>query len=64
MSKLTEAEIRVLNEALDDEYRSWATYDQVISDFGDMPPFREGLNKSWMMRAGSESWRESRRRAA
>jgi hypothetical protein len=39
MSKLTEAEIRVLNEALDDEYRSWATYDQVISDFGDMPPF-------------------------
>ena len=25
---------------------------------------KEGLNKSWMMRAGSESWRESRRRAA
>jgi hypothetical protein len=25
---------------------------------------REGLNKSWMMRAGSESRRESRRRAA
>jgi hypothetical protein len=25
---------------------------------------KEGLNKSWMMRAGSESRRESRRRAA
>ncbi|HKJ07674.1 MAG TPA: DUF2202 domain-containing protein, partial [Gammaproteobacteria bacterium] len=39
MSDLTETEIRVLHEALDDEYRAWATYDQVISDFGEVPPF-------------------------
>jgi hypothetical protein len=29
MNTLTETEIRALNEALDDEYRAWATYDQV-----------------------------------
>jgi hypothetical protein len=39
MSILTETEIRALNEALDDEYRAWATYDQVIADFGEVPPF-------------------------
>jgi hypothetical protein len=39
MNNLTETEIRALNEALDDEYRAFATYDQVIADFGDMPPF-------------------------
>ena len=39
MTDLTEAEIRALNEALDDEYQAWATYDQVIADFGDSPPF-------------------------
>jgi hypothetical protein len=39
MNPLTEAEIHVLNEALDDEYFAWATYDQVIADFGEMPPF-------------------------
>ncbi|MEJ2553118.1 MAG: DUF2202 domain-containing protein [Gammaproteobacteria bacterium] len=39
MSVLTETEINALNEALDDEYRAWATYDQVIADFGEMPPF-------------------------
>jgi hypothetical protein len=39
MNTLTEAEIEVLHEALDDEYRSWAVYDQVISDFGDIRPF-------------------------
>ena len=39
MNPLTETEIRVLNEALDDEYRAWATYDQVIADFGEVPPF-------------------------
>jgi hypothetical protein len=39
MSQLTETEIRALNEALDDEYRAWATYDQVIADFGDARPF-------------------------
>jgi hypothetical protein len=39
MNTLTETEIRALNEALDDEYRAWATYDQVIADFGEAPPF-------------------------
>lgn len=39
MSVLTEAEIEALREALDDEYRAWATYDQVIADFGEVPPF-------------------------
>ncbi len=39
MSPLTETEIVALNEALDDEYRALATYDQVIADFGDALPF-------------------------
>jgi hypothetical protein len=39
MDLLTEAEIEALREALDDEYRAWATYDQVIADFGEVPPF-------------------------
>ncbi|MDA8255437.1 MAG: DUF2202 domain-containing protein [Betaproteobacteria bacterium] len=39
MNPLTETEICALNEALDDEYRAWATYDQVIADFGEAPPF-------------------------
>ena len=39
MNLLTETEIRALIEALDDEYRAWATYDQVIADFGEVPPF-------------------------
>ncbi len=39
MTDLNETEIRALNEALDDEYRAWATYDQVIADFGEVPPF-------------------------
>jgi hypothetical protein len=39
MSELSDIEIRALLEALDDEYCAWATYDQVIADFGDMPPF-------------------------
>ena len=39
MNPLTEAEILALNEALDDEHRAWATYDQVITDFGEVPPF-------------------------
>lgn len=39
MSELTKIEIRALNEALDDEYHSWALYDQVIADFGAAPPF-------------------------
>jgi hypothetical protein len=39
MVQLTEREIHVLIEALDDEYKAWATYDQVIADFGEVRPF-------------------------
>lgn len=39
MTSLTSAEITALHEALDDEYRSWAIYNQVIADFGETPPF-------------------------
>ncbi|WP_100640810.1 ferritin-like domain-containing protein [Marinobacter salexigens] len=39
MSSLTEKEVRALHEALDDEYKAWATYDQVLADFGDVRPF-------------------------
>ena len=39
MNSLTEIETQVLNEALDDEHHAWATYDQVIADFGDAAPF-------------------------
>ncbi len=39
MQALTEQEIRALHEALEDEYRSWTTYDQVIQDFGEVRPF-------------------------
>jgi len=39
MYELTKPEIVALSEALDDEYRSWATYDQVIADFGAVQPF-------------------------
>ena len=39
MSQLNESEIRALNDALDDEYRAWASYDRVIADFGEARPF-------------------------
>ena len=39
MNNLTATEITALNEALDDEYRSFATYDQVLADFGEVRPF-------------------------
>ncbi|MDD3938006.1 hypothetical protein [Rhodoferax sp.] len=39
MNKLADTEIRVLHEALDDEYHAWAIYDQVIADFGEARPF-------------------------
>ena len=39
MNPLTDSEVHALNEALDDEYLAWATYDQVIADFGEAPPF-------------------------
>lgn len=39
MNVLSEAEVQALNEALDDEYRAYATYSKVIADFGEVPPF-------------------------
>lgn len=39
MNPLTETEIAALNEALDDEYKALATYEQVMADFGEVPPF-------------------------
>jgi hypothetical protein len=39
VSVLDDTEQRALREALDDEYRAWATYDQVIRDFGPVLPF-------------------------
>ncbi|MBE0550473.1 MAG: DUF2202 domain-containing protein [Rubrivivax sp.] len=39
MSVLSDSELRVLLEALDDEYKAWATYDQVLADFGEARPF-------------------------
>lgn len=39
MNTLTQKEIGALNDALDDEYKARATYDQVIDDFGSIRPF-------------------------
>lgn len=39
MDRLEVPEVRALLEALDDEYRAWSTYDQVIRDFGPVRPF-------------------------
>jgi len=39
MTELNEKEVRALHEALDDEYKAWATYGQVIADFGAVAPF-------------------------
>lgn len=39
MENLNPAERRALEEALDDEYQAWATYDRVIADFGPVRPF-------------------------
>jgi hypothetical protein len=36
---LTDAEVEILHEALDDEYHAWSTYDQVLADFGPIRPF-------------------------
>lgn len=37
--ELTDGEISALHEALDDEYRAIATYEQVLDDFGEVRPF-------------------------
>jgi len=39
MTQLSKTELDALYEALEDEHRSWATYDQVIRDFGEVRPF-------------------------
>jgi len=39
MNDLSKTEIDALKEALDDEYKAIATYDQVIADFGSVQPF-------------------------
>jgi hypothetical protein len=39
MTPLSEPEIQALSDALDDEYKSYATYAQVIVDFGPERPF-------------------------
>ena len=39
MGNLSKIEIDALYEALDDEFKAWATYDQVIDDFGPVRPF-------------------------
>lgn len=36
---LSESEAEALQMALDDEYRAWAVYEQVIDDFGAVRPF-------------------------
>ena len=36
---LGEAERQALEAALDDEYKSYTTYDQVVRDFGEVRPF-------------------------
>jgi hypothetical protein len=36
---LSADEIEALTTALDDEYKAWATYDQIIADFGAVRPF-------------------------
>ena len=39
MGLLTASETDALRAALDDEYRAWTTYGQVIADFGEAQPF-------------------------
>lgn len=39
MTKLDRVEIDALHEALDDEYRAFATYQGVLEDFGPIGPF-------------------------
>jgi hypothetical protein len=36
---LTESEVDALLMALDDEYKAWSVYEQVIADFGEVRPF-------------------------
>jgi len=39
LTNLSESEIEALHMALEDEYKAWSVYDQVIADFGQVRPF-------------------------
>jgi len=39
MTGLNDREVAALREALDDEYHAFSTYDQVVTDFGEVRPF-------------------------
>lgn len=39
MARLSPEETAALREALDDEQRAWAIYNQVLRDFGEVAPF-------------------------
>jgi hypothetical protein len=39
LDDLSASEVEALQMALDDEYRAWSVYEQVISDFGAVRPF-------------------------
>jgi hypothetical protein len=39
MGELDESEAEALIMALDDEYKAWSVYDQVVADFGRARPF-------------------------
>jgi hypothetical protein len=39
MGELSSSDISALHDAIDDEYQAWATYNQVIADFGEVMPF-------------------------
>jgi hypothetical protein len=39
MTGLNDREVAALREALDDEYHAYSTYDQVVTDFGEVRPF-------------------------
>jgi hypothetical protein len=39
LTELSESETEALHMALEDEYKAWSVYDQVIADFGQVRPF-------------------------
>lgn len=39
LGDLSDSEVEALHMALDDEYKAWSVYDQVIADFGPVWPF-------------------------
>jgi hypothetical protein len=39
LDDLSESEVEALSMALDDEYKAWSVYEQVIADFGAVRPF-------------------------